>query len=287
MLILTFLFSCRGKKEFLLEERHTEFLTSEETLRKWAGLSLSDRAARFHSKFPSKKITAMGLCRLYKARKIKRMTVRRKKDFPEHNRLKYEIQRLGAVNLVDEAISNGDKIVFCDEVNFTKTTVQRLEYTPCKKPFSITESDLYIPYVSVIASMSAEDGIELLELRDSAIDDVDFLVFLEKLRKKNPEGGISLFMDNLRVHKTMRVREAYDRLKITPIFNVAYQPDYNPIEAVFSQVKNHFKRMKVNKLLNDKHVSVRALIKESFKSVKLESIEHCVDRSLSLLRKGP
>jgi len=115
--------------------------------------------------------------------------------------------------------------------------------------------------------MSKEDGIEHLELRDSAIDEIDFEVFLEKLRKKNPEGGISLFMDNLRVHKTMRVREAYDRLKITPIFNVAYQPDFNPIEAVFSQVKNTFKRQKINKILNEKHVSVRALIKESFASI--------------------
>ena len=71
---------------------------------------------------------------------------------------------------------------------------------------------MYVPYVSVIASMSAEDGIELLEFRDSAIDEVDFEVFLEKLRKKNPEGAISLFMDNLRVHTTQRVKAAYERL---------------------------------------------------------------------------
>jgi len=60
--------------------------------------------------------------------------------------------------------------------------------------------------------MSQEDGIEHLELRDSAIDEVDFEVFLEKLRKKNPDRGISLFMDNLRVHTTSRVKAAYERL---------------------------------------------------------------------------
>ena len=82
--------------------------------------------------------------------------------------------------------------------------------------------------------MSEQDGIEHLEFRDSAIDEIDFEVFLEKLRKKNPERAISLFMDNLQVHRTQRVKAAYERLSITPIFNVPYQPDFNPIEAVFS-----------------------------------------------------
>ena len=190
------------------------------------------------------------------------------------------------MSLIDDAIREGHKIFFCDEVNFTKSTYQRLEYTPNKNAFNIKESDLYIPYVSVIASMCQEGGIGPMEIRDSAIDEIDFEVFLEKLRKANPEGGLSLFMDNLRVHTTLRVKAAYERLKITPIFNVPYQPDFNPIEAVFSQVKNTFKRRKVNKLLNERHVSVRALIKESFSEVKLVSIENCIHRSFRLLRKG-
>jgi len=50
---------------------------------------------------------------------------------------------------------------------------------------------------------------------------------------------------------------------------VPYQPDFNPIEAVFSQVKNKFKRKKLNLIVNERHVSVRHLIKESFGAVKL------------------
>lgn len=49
-------------------------------------------------------------------------------------------------------------------------------------------------------------------------------------------------MDNLSVHKTALVRAAYERLKITPIFNVPYSPDFNGIESYFSLVKSAYKK---------------------------------------------
>ena len=41
-------------------------------------------------------------------------------------------------------------------------------------------------------------------------------------------------MDNLRVHKTKMVLRYYRQLHIYPIFNVAYSPEYQPIELIFS-----------------------------------------------------
>ena len=41
-------------------------------------------------------------------------------------------------------------------------------------------------------------------------------------------------MDNLSVHKTRETMVAYERLNIIPVFNLAYSPDYNPIELIFS-----------------------------------------------------
>ena len=49
-------------------------------------------------------------------------------------------------------------------------------------------------------------------------------------------------MDNLSVHKTLAAQTAYRHLDIKPIFNLAYSPEYNPIELVFSQVKRIFNR---------------------------------------------
>lgn len=41
-------------------------------------------------------------------------------------------------------------------------------------------------------------------------------------------------MDQLAVHKSKEVRPVYEELGITPIFNIGYSPEFNPIEAVFS-----------------------------------------------------
>ena len=40
--------------------------------------------------------------------------------------------------------------------------------------------------------------------------------------------------------------------KMDPIFNASYYPDGNPIELVFSQVKNIYKRLKLNEFINGK-----------------------------------
>lgn len=50
-------------------------------------------------------------------------------------------------------------------------------------------------------------------------------------------------MDNLSVHKTKEVQDTYKRLKITPIYNMPYSPDFNGIESYFSLVKSEYKKL--------------------------------------------
>jgi len=49
-------------------------------------------------------------------------------------------------------------------------------------------------------------------------------------------------MDNMRVHRSKLASKKYEVLKITPIFNVPYSPQFNGIEAVFSMVKASYKK---------------------------------------------
>ena len=41
-----------------------------------------------------------------------------------------------------------------------------------------------------------------------------------------------------------------EKLNITPVFNVAYSPEFNPIEAAFSKVKRIFNQRRLNCLVN-------------------------------------
>ena len=79
-----------------------------------------------------------------------------------------------------------------------------------------------------------ERGLEFSQLHNTAIDAVTFEGYLEQLSRRNLNQPFALFMDNLRVHKTPDVRDVYRRLNITPLFNIPYSPDTNPIESCFS-----------------------------------------------------
>ena len=68
-----------------------------------------------------------------------------------------------------------------------------------------------------------------------------FNEFLEKLAANNEGKKVALFMDNLAVHRSNRARAKMTELGIEPVFNLAYSPDFNPIEFCFSHVKRLFK----------------------------------------------
>jgi transposase len=76
----------------------------------------------------------------------------------------------------------------------------------------------------MISAISEDAGMEhyLLKLRSIAVP--EFIEFLEDLHDKYFGEPLVLFMDNLNVHKTNEVKEVYQRLKITPVYNVPYSP---------------------------------------------------------------
>ena len=100
------------------------------------------------------------------------------------------------------------------------------------------------------AAISEKTGVEALAIQEKAFNQWEFIQFLYWLRFTNGQAPLAIFMDNLSVHKTLAAQTAYRRLDIKPIFNLAYSPEYNPIELVFSQVKRIFNRERLQKLAN-------------------------------------
>ena len=97
------------------------------------------------------------------------------------------------------------------------------------------------PYKAVCASISREKGVELTRILPYAWSNYEFKLYLRQLRRLNGDTPITLFMDNLGVHREKTVTPLYLQLNIKPIFNVPYFPDGNPIESIFSIVKRVFK----------------------------------------------
>ena len=91
-------------------------------------------------------------------------------------------------------------------------------------------------------------------------------------------------MDNLAVHKAIRVKELYTSLDIMPLFNIPYSPDTNPIESCFSVVKSHFKRKRLEYLVNGRPFYFPPHMKESIEKIVPQTVQKCVAHSMKKLR---
>ena len=84
-----------------------------------------------------------------------------------------------------------------------------------------------------------------MHIYDQAVKAEDFIPYLKVLSRKMKKEPFALFMDQLNVHKAKIVQPYYKELGITPIYNKAGSPDYNPIESTFSQVKREYSRLRL------------------------------------------
>ncbi len=91
-------------------------------------------------------------------------------------------------------------------------------------------------------------------------------------------------MDNLAVHRSNVAAAEMERLGFQCIFNTSYSQEHNPIEHVFSIVKNHLSRVKSNAIVNRTEVPTEQLIAESFRQVQKQHVVNCVDHCLKVLK---
>ena len=108
-----------------------------------------------------------------------------------------------------------------------------------------------------------------------AISSWEFALFLRALLRKNYR-PLAIMMDNLNVHKDTFVKAVYEAGDIKPIFNVGYSPEFNGIEAVFSQVKRKYNITRLNMLTNDKIFDQTTEIRKAFGKIKPEIVRACI-----------
>ena len=125
--------------------------------------------------------------------------------------------------------------------------------------------------------MSKEKGQELFMIFDRSVDIPKFKEWLTRLREENGDEKICLFMDQLSAHTSKKSKTAMRQLAFRYIYNVAYSPDYNPIESVFSKIKKTFRRLRAQKLTGNIQDSHEALVQKAVKSVRKQEIVNCVN----------
>ena len=88
--------------------------------------------------------------------------------------------------------------------------------------------------MAVVAAISVDRGVDCAMIFDEAVKTETFIQVIEALRQSNGNKHLNVFLDNLAVHRTADVVEAYHKNNIQAIYNVPYRYDLNPIELVFS-----------------------------------------------------
>lgn len=94
---------------------------------------------------------------------------------------------------------------------------------------------------TLIASLSLE-GMGASMIIEGAANAVAFETYVEHLLVPSRRQGQVVVMDNLRVHKSARVRHLIEAVGCQLLFLPAYSPDFSPIEETFSKVKAVLRR---------------------------------------------
>ena len=178
-----------------LEGQHIDFLLSERVLEQWAGKTMRERTVLFHRQFPDKRIAVTTLRRLYLKHKVRRKRVRHEKVMPPRLRAQYREKCNKLLAELEWAKNEGRTIVFLDEINFTKLSLSRTEWSARNSNLSVDQREMYQGYRSVIATMTAEQGMGLCLIHLKAVDAEDFVAFLRRLRIKLCKRPVALFMD--------------------------------------------------------------------------------------------
>ena len=150
--------------------------------------------------------------------------------------------------LLTRARNDGYRIIYLDECVFTRTSVPKVEYCQPKQNVTADLAMLSEPTLALLAAISKENGLEHWKIFNYSVNIQKFKEYLQELRDKNADEKIALFLDNLSAHRSEKARAEMARLGFRAIFNVPYSPEYNPIEFVFSKVKEKFRRLRARKL---------------------------------------
>lgn len=171
--------------------------------------------------------------------------------------------------LIDKGIQN---IISIDETGFYLNMCKgfgrsdkgkRCYKTVHKYPYVKFNFICAIKYGKVI-------GWELYAKNSGGINATIFNSFYDKHIKDTYQNHV-IILDNARFHKTTEVTKNIEKSKNKVIYTLAYNPNLNPIENFFSQLKNHVKNespMNYDDLKNEiKNVIKNKISKRSFEKL--------------------
>jgi transposase len=208
--------------------------------------------------------TAFSLLGYTRKRLRKKGCAKKKSDYHER-----------VINLENAFSNHFNNIVSVDEVGFDQRTTPMYGYSyKGTKAYSITHPTIR-KRSNVIMSIDAK-GMRQYSIVNSSIDGSKFSSFIDSLTWPS---GTFLLMDNVAFHKSESVKRSMANKGYRALFIPPYSPDCNPIENVFSVIKNHFRKLNLQHSLNHNEI-----IQQSIEHVHGSMFEKCFKRSQRFIK---
>jgi transposase len=129
------------------------------------------------------------------------------------------------------------KLVFVDESGTNITLAPLYGWAPRGERAYGKAPRNWDKNITLIASLSAE-GIGAAMSVEGATDGAAFQTYVKHFLVPTLKTGQIVVLDNLQVHKSLKVRELIEGAGASVLFLPSYSPDFSPIEGAFSKVKN-------------------------------------------------
>jgi len=127
-------------------------------------------------------------------------------------------------------------VIFIDET-WAKTNMTRLRGRSLRGERLIDKSPHgHWQTTTLIAALGIE-GVRCSTVVDGAVNGDVFLAFVQRVLVPALRPGDIVVMDNLSSHKSVRVRQMIEAAGASLRYLPPYSPDLNPIEMVFSKIK--------------------------------------------------
>lgn len=88
------------------------------------------------------------------------------------------------------------------------------------------------------------DGTTPTMILPGATDHLAFMVYLERVLVPTLKKGDVVIMDNLPAHKSSKITELIESRKASCVYLPPYSPDFNPIEKMWSKIKEFLRAFK-------------------------------------------
>jgi transposase len=164
----------------------------------------------------------------------------------------------------------GERTFFLDEAgaatNMTRRYARSLigERAVCKIPAGHWKT------VTMIGLIGAAGPVAAVTI-DGPVDGQAFKTYVQEFMVPNLRRGDVVVMDNLSSHKVSGVREMIEQVGARLMFLPPYSPDLNPIEPIWSKVKQTLRSIQART-----QDALMEAVRTAFERVTADDCRHCI-----------